>query len=109
MLDEEVQVTIDLFGLMTGTYSLEPDVSFPDRGIELRSIQPAQVTVEITTPLTFTNELSGTILMTGTTATVWTLPDITASNSELAHFTYFQTAQAAALPNFNSFSKRILP
>ncbi len=109
LLDEEVQVTIDLFGLMTGTYSLEPDVSFPDRGIELRSIQPAQVTVEITTPLTITNELSGTLPTKEASASVGTLPDLTASNSKMALFNYFPPPQTAALPIFNSFSKRVLP
>ena len=109
LLDEEVQVTIDLFGLLTGTYSLEPDVSFPDRGIELRSIQPAQVTVEITTPLTITNELPGTVRMSGASASAWTLPDVMTGNSEFTLFTYFQSPQAVALPIFNSFSKRILP
>jgi len=66
LLDEEVSVTLDLFGLITGTYSLEPDVSFPDRGIELRSIQPSQVTVTITRLLTITNELTGTVSITET-------------------------------------------
>lgn len=61
LLDEEVNVTIDLFGLVTGTYSLEPDVSFPDRGIELRSIQPALVSVTITRLLTITNEITETL------------------------------------------------
>ncbi len=66
LLDEEVRVTVDLFGLITGTYSLEPDVSFPDRGIELRSIQPSQVTVNITRLLTITNEITGTLSVTET-------------------------------------------
>ena len=68
LLDEEVGVTVDLFGLITGTYSLEPDVSFPDRGIELRSIQPSQVTVNITRMLTITNEITGTLPLTETNA-----------------------------------------
>lgn len=57
LLEEEVSVSVDLFGLLTGTYSLEPDVSFPDRGIELRSIQPPQVAVSITSALTITDGL----------------------------------------------------
>ncbi len=65
--DEEVNVTVDLFGLITGTYSLEPDVSFPDRGIELRSIQPALVSVEITRLLTITNKLTSTLSISETT------------------------------------------
>jgi len=66
LLDEEVRVTIDLFEVGVGVYSMEPDVSFPDRGIELRSIQPSLVTVNITRPITATNELTETIPVTAT-------------------------------------------
>jgi len=54
LAEDEVRVTVDAFGLLTGTYSLEPSVSLPDRGIELRSIQPPLVTVSITTAVTNT-------------------------------------------------------
>jgi YbbR domain-containing protein len=54
LTEDEVRVTVDAFGLLTGTYSLEPVVTFPDRGLELRSIQPPLVTVEITSTLTDT-------------------------------------------------------
>lgn len=60
LLDEEVRVTADLFGLEVGTYSLEPDVNFPERGIELRSIQPAQITVTITKAITTTDTITAT-------------------------------------------------
>lgn len=43
----DVRVTLDLFGLDEGTYSIVPDVDVPDRGIEIRSVQPAAVTVTI--------------------------------------------------------------
>jgi YbbR domain-containing protein len=52
LTEEEVRVTVDVFGLLTGTYSLEPAVILPDRGIELRSIQPPQVVVTVTTAVT---------------------------------------------------------
>jgi len=52
--EDEVRVTVDAFGLLTGTYSLEPSVSLPDRGIELRSVQPQLVTVNITGTITET-------------------------------------------------------
>ena len=45
--ENDVRVTLDLFGLAEGTYSIEPDVDVPDRGIEIRSVQPAAVTVTI--------------------------------------------------------------
>lgn len=54
LTEDEVHVTVDAFGLVTGTYSLEPVVSFPDRGLELRSVQPPLITVNITTTLTNT-------------------------------------------------------
>lgn len=54
---EEIKVTADLFGLDIGTYSLPLDVDFPDRGIELRSIQPTLITVNITNSLPLTDTL----------------------------------------------------
>ena len=45
--ENDVRVILDLFGLTTGTYSIVPDVDIPDRGIEIRSVQPAAVTVTI--------------------------------------------------------------
>ena len=52
--EDEVRVTVDAFGLISGTYNLEPNVDLPDRGIELRSAQPPLVTVNITSTLTDT-------------------------------------------------------
>lgn len=54
LAENEVRVTVDAFGLLTGTYSLEPTVDLPDRGIELRSIQPPLVTVVISATVTDT-------------------------------------------------------
>ncbi len=45
--ENDVRVILDLFGLTEGTYSIVPDVDIPDRGIEIRSVQPAAVTVTI--------------------------------------------------------------
>ena len=52
--EDEVRVTVDVFGLTAGTYNLEPDVDLPERGIELRSVQPPLVTVSITANITDT-------------------------------------------------------
>jgi len=46
--ENDVRVILDLFGLEPGTYSIVPDVDVPDRGIEIRSVQPSAVTVTIT-------------------------------------------------------------
>jgi YbbR domain-containing protein len=59
LTEDEVHVTVDAFGLVTGTYSLEPVVTYPDRGLELRSVQPPLITVEITP--TMTNTLTTTL------------------------------------------------
>lgn len=45
--ENDVRVILDLFGLEPGTYSIVPDVDVPDRGIEIRSVQPSAVTVTI--------------------------------------------------------------
>lgn len=50
LVEDDIRVTLDLFGLEPGTYSIEPDVDIPNRGIELRSVQPAVVTVTIVEP-----------------------------------------------------------
>lgn len=47
LAESDVRVIIDLFGLEEGTYSIEPDVIVPDRGIEVRSVQPTAVSVTI--------------------------------------------------------------
>jgi hypothetical protein len=41
-----------LFGLEPGRYSIVPDVDIPDRGIEIRSVQPSAVTVTISEAVT---------------------------------------------------------
>ena len=60
LTEQEVRVSLDLFGLEPGEYSLEPDVDVPDRGLELRSIQPSVIEVTISDSITSTNELTNT-------------------------------------------------
>lgn len=52
--ESDVRVILDLFGLEPGTYSIVPDVDVPDRGIEIRSVQPSAVTVTISETVTST-------------------------------------------------------
>ncbi len=47
LAEDDVRVALDLFGMEPGVYSVEPDVIVPDRGIEVRSVQPSAVTVTI--------------------------------------------------------------
>ena len=58
--DDEVQVTLDLFGLEPGVYSIAPVVNIPDRGIEIRSFDPALVSVSITPVMTPTEAVTET-------------------------------------------------
>lgn len=87
LADEDVTAVLDLFGLGPGTYSLEPDVNFPEqRGIELRSIQPAQVTVNITRSVTTTVGFLNPILPTRTNSALPLPPtSVTAATGQLLH------------------------
>jgi YbbR domain-containing protein len=58
LTEQEVRVSLDLFGLEEGEYMLEPDVDVPDRGLELRSIQPSIINVIISEPITPTDEFT---------------------------------------------------
>ncbi|MFO7537528.1 MAG: CdaR family protein [Chloroflexota bacterium] len=60
LLEDEVSVKLDLLGLGIGTYNLPPLVDFPERGIELRSIQPNLISVEITELITITDTITDT-------------------------------------------------
>lgn len=61
LVDDDVRVTVDLFGLISGTHSIEPVVDIPERGIEVRSIRPGTVTVVVTRTVTNTDELTTTL------------------------------------------------
>jgi YbbR domain-containing protein len=55
--DDDVRVTVDLLNLITGTHVVEPFVSVSADGVEVRSTQPAQITVIISATMTETNGL----------------------------------------------------
>lgn len=46
--DDDVRANIDLFGLVTGTHIITPTVDQPIQSIEVQSVQPEQISVEIT-------------------------------------------------------------
>jgi YbbR domain-containing protein len=52
LAEGDVRVTVDVLGLMTGTHVLEPLVTVSASEVEVRSTQPAQVTVVITGVIT---------------------------------------------------------
>lgn len=63
LAEDDVRVTLDLVGLDVGTYTLEPIVSIFANDLELRSVQPPDITVIITQMLTTTNEITTTNLL----------------------------------------------
>lgn len=72
---EDVTVTVDLFGLEEdANVSIEPTVLIPDRGLEIRSVEPPLVTVQITRSVTPTNEISGTMPITSSSNLTIPLP-----------------------------------
>jgi len=52
LAEGDVRVTVDVLGLITGTHVLEPLVTVSASEVEVRSIQPTQVTVVITGVIT---------------------------------------------------------
>ncbi len=65
LVSNDVRVTIDLIGRDAGQYSIEPEVDIPDRGIEVRSVEPSAISVFITNTLTTTLDITGTLELTG--------------------------------------------
>jgi YbbR domain-containing protein len=59
LAEDDVRVILDLFGLEPGAYSIVPEVDVPDREIEIRSVQPAAVSVTISPTVTETLALAG--------------------------------------------------
>lgn len=65
LVEDDVRVTLDLFGLDTGTHRIEPDADVFVSDVEIRSLQPPQLTANITETVTGTNELTSTETTTG--------------------------------------------
>jgi YbbR domain-containing protein len=93
LVDEDVRVTLDLFGLEAGTHSLEPDADVFVGDVEVRSIQPPQLTVNITDAVTVTNNITPT----STPATSSTSSGVM-SGSTLASLLMLLAAPASLLP-----------
>lgn len=80
--DDDVRVTLDLFGLEVGSHTLEPDADVSVSGVEVRSLQPSQLTIVITDAITMTNQLTTTNRNTETMA----LPSLAVDSSDNAGF-----------------------
>lgn len=52
LANDDVRVSVDLLGLDEGSYTLEPNISVADSNIEVRSISPSLIGVEIIVPPT---------------------------------------------------------
>jgi len=76
LAENDVRVTLDIFGLEPGTYSIEPDVSVPDRDIEIRSVQPSAVSVTITEPQAGAEATPTRVAARATTQRVASLPAV---------------------------------
>lgn len=57
LTDDDINVTLDLFNLEAGVYTVQPVVNINVREIEIRSFQPEEVTVIIEDPVTLEEEL----------------------------------------------------
>lgn len=105
--ENEVQTSVDLFGLEPGEYdSLQPTVTFPDRGLELRSIQPTVVNVTITDSVTTTKTLTDSLRTTDTDSRTVDLETAVSSAPTQPTETAAQTA--VSLP-INPIHLRALP
>ena len=73
LTEDDVRVTLDLFGLESGTHEVVPAVDVFAEEIEVRSILPDVVTVFITNVVTSTAGITTTLPITATTPTTNTL------------------------------------
>jgi YbbR domain-containing protein len=64
--EDDIRVTVNLLNLITGTYVLEPLVRVSAEEVEVRSTQPAVVTVIITSIVSPTEGITGTETLTET-------------------------------------------
>lgn len=74
LVDDDVRVTLDLFGLEVGTHGVELDADVFVGDVEVRSVQPPELTVNITRTMTTTEELTATEGLTETSSLQHHLP-----------------------------------
>ena len=85
MAEDDIRVTVNLLNYVTGTHVVEPFVSVDAEGVEIRSTQPAIVTVFITSAITSTEEVTGTETLTetvGSAAIIIRVAGMNANRSE---------------------------
>lgn len=74
LVEGDVRVTLDLFGLDVGTHGVELDADVFVGDVEVRSVQPPELTVNITRTMTTTEELTATESVTETSSLQHGLP-----------------------------------
>lgn len=97
MEEEDVRVTLDLFGLDVGAHRLVPDTDVFVSDVEIRSIQPSQLTVNITNVVTATDALT----TAATSRSTSSLPTASAgqdSGGDLGSLLLLLLAPATMLP-----------
>lgn len=92
LAEDDIRVTLNLFGLEPGVYSVEPDVDVPDRDIEIRLVQPSAVTVTVVPAEAETEAAPDT---SATTAAVATVAPVGASPIRLPAVCYLSTTGIA--------------
>jgi YbbR domain-containing protein len=65
LAEDDVRVTVDLLNLITGTHVVEPFVSVSADEVEIRSTQPAQITVIISGTITDTTDIESPVSLIG--------------------------------------------
>jgi hypothetical protein len=108
LVANDVRVTVDLIGRNAGQYSIEPEVDIPDRGIEVRSVEPSAISVFITKTLTTTLDITGTLQITGTPGTSGTVEPLLTNSTPIsetnlippASFTHFESGDQGGLSRF---------
>ncbi len=97
LVEDDVRVTLDLFGLEVGTHSVELDADVFVGDVEVRSVQPPELTVNITRTMTTTEELTATESVTETSSLRHTLPR-TGGAAGVTFLMGFVTVWAAVMP-----------
>ncbi len=118
LVDDDVRVTVDLFGLVSGTHSLEPVVDLPERGVEVRSIRPGSISVVVTRTITSTDELTATLPVTESNRTLLNaitkversefVPGVKSPGDSLSLFERLSFALALVADQFANIPERII-
>ena len=97
LVEDDVRVTLDLFGLDAGTHGVELDADVFVGDVEVRSVQPPELTVNITRTMTTTEELTATESLTETLSIEHQIPSAAGVAGVMGSTSIFAVG-ATALP-----------